>query len=354
MRVLIIDANPQDREAAAKYLQAAGHEVTAIADTRSALAEAEKVHHEVVVLDVLQQGPTAFQLLQYLRRKEVGSHAYIVVTSAKPTTTELTTAISAGADDYMRKPLSREELVVRVGALERIRKWASQVFSAVALDWTTSPSISKLTAWAEVDRTVSNDISELLGVSLGPMHGEDPIGSTVVAAQIPLTIAAEGMEVRLTVGLDAPSLNTVAELVLGAPGGAADEAVRDMVREFANTAAGAFKRTAGQEGVTLTCGLPVDIKPGRLAALNSTARRKFFVSAKDQAMRIGFDIEVAAKSLARVTVAALKEGMVLARDLKNDAGGLLVPAGTRLTSSQIDRMQRILSDEVAIDVAMAA
>jgi hypothetical protein len=46
--------------------------------------------------------------------------------------------------------------------------------------------------------------------------------------------------------------------------------------------------------------------------------------------------------------------MVLARDLHTDTGALLVPAGTRFTTSQIERMARILPPRATFDVAEAA
>jgi hypothetical protein len=52
-------------------------------------------------------------------------------------------------------------------------------------------------------------------------------------------------------------------------------------------------------------------------------------------MNIAFELEVLSKALRRVVVAQLSEGMVLARDLTSDGGALLVPAGTRLTCSQV-------------------
>jgi hypothetical protein len=50
----------------------------------------------------------------------------------------------------------------------------------------------------------------------------------------------------------------------------------------------------------------------------------------------------------------LIEGMVLARDLHTATGALLVPGGTRLTVSQIERLSRLMSGSVTFDVAAAA
>ncbi|MBK7395712.1 MAG: hypothetical protein IPJ34_05250 [Myxococcales bacterium] len=46
--------------------------------------------------------------------------------------------------------------------------------------------------------------------------------------------------------------------------------------------------------------------------------------------------------------------MVLARDLKNEAGVLLIPAGTRLTSSTVDRLTKLLGATFLVEVANAA
>jgi len=356
MRVLVVDASSQDREQASRYLQSAGHEITLASDAKIALAAIDRQAPEVVVLDSQVVGMSAVQLIQRLRQKEQSTRAYVVLVSAKPCTSELTACIAAGADDYMRKPLQRDELVIRVGALERIRGWAAKVFGASGepcVDLSAGSQISRLEAWQHVDRSISKDIGELLGRSLIPASSDNALAGCVIGASMPLTLASEQTEVRLTVGIDQPSIVKLGELCLGDPA-ATEEAVRDVLREFANTAGGAFMRAAAAEGVTLTCGIPTDLSTGAFAVNRPTARQQFIVGPRDGSLHVTFEVDIVAKALRRVNVAQLTEGMVLAHDLHSETGALLVPGGTRLTSSQIERMTRVVNARVTFDVAEAA
>ncbi len=356
MRVLVVDGSSQDRELASRYLQSAGHEVSLAGDAKAAITALEHKMPDILVLDALLSGVSAVQFIQRLRQKEHGTHTYVVLVSAKPNVNELTTAIAAGADDYMRKPLNRDELVIRVGALDRIRGWAAKVFGGpAAFDLSASTEISRLQAWQLVDRSITKDVGDLLGRSMAPQATDPESAENAMGAVMPLTLASEQTEVRLTVGIDKGSVAKLGELCLG-DANAPEDALRDVLREFANTAGGAFMRAAAQEGVSLTCGLPVDLPREALAAAAAqpSAHTQFVISPRDGSVRITFELEVLAKALRRVNVQQLTEGMVLARDLHTEAGALLVPAGTRLTSSQIERMARILSSRVTFDVAEAA
>jgi CheY-like chemotaxis protein len=354
MQVLIVDASSQDRDLARRYLEAEGHEVSVAAEAQGALAALEKRAPEIVVLDSLLAGMPAIQLIERVRQKETATRAYVILVSARPAVTELTAAIQAGADDYMRKPLNREELVIRVGALARIKGWAAKVFGGTAsvIDLGNA-EITRLQAWQKVDRSIMKDMSGLIGQTLAPPAPTATVEPCVIGAQIPLTLAAENTEVRLTVGVDQASIPALCELCLGDPG-APVEALRDVLREFANTAGGAFLRTASQEGVSLTSGLPVDLTADSFSVSEQGASQRFVVATRTGSVHVSFALEVLSRALRRVNVTQLTEGMVVARDLHTEAGAILVPAGTRLTSSQIRRMNEVLARHVTFDVAEAA
>lgn len=356
MRVLIVDSSSQDREQASKYLQSAGHQVRVATDAKVGLAAIEREMPEVLVLEAQLQGMSAVQFIQRLRAQERSNRAYVVLISSKPSISELTSSIAAGGDDYMRKPVQRDELIIRVGALDRIRTWASKVFQpegATSIDLSEKTQLPRLQAWQNVDRSIKRDISELVGQSLVPLSSGDALAGCVLGAQMPLTLASEQTEVRLTVAIDATAIPRLAALCLG-DAAAPEESVRDVLRELANTSGGAFVRAASLEGVSLTHGLPVDLKAAAFSLPRTGARQQFVLATRDGGIRINFDLEILSKALRRVNVGQLTEGMVLVHALHTEAGAMLVPAGTRLTSTQIQRLGRILSARVTFDVAEAA
>ena len=356
MRVLVVDGSGQDRELTSRHLQSAGHQVMVAGGAKAALAAMERELPEVLVLDAQLQGMTSLQLVQRMRTREHASRVYSVLVSSKPSISELTSSIAAGADDYMRKPLHRDELIIRVGALDRIRAWTSKIFESTGgrcVDLAEKTRWERLQAWQHVDGPIRSDVAELLGQSLAPMAADDVLGGCVLCAQMALTLAAEQTEVRLTVGVEASVASKLAALCLG-DADAPEDSVRDVLRELANTAGGAFVRAAVQEGVSLTHGLPVDVSPASFAHPRSGVLQRFVLVTRDASVRIHVELEILSKALRRVSVGQLVEGMVLARDLHTDAGAMLVPGGTRLTGVQIERLGRILSTRVTFDVAEAA
>jgi len=351
MRVLVVEPNREERDLAVRLLAAARHEVQSASDINGACALFDREQPEVVVL--AWSLPNAGNFLKRIRAMEMSDHVYVVATSAGGPP-DVVAAITAGADDFVKKPLLKDEFLLRVGGIDRIRRWAARVLGQKAAhDWSESTNLNELRAWREADRALLRDLEAVIGTSLTVSPSPSPLQDIALGAAMPLTLASSGHEVRLTVGIDGDSLRTIAGLVMGTED-APPEALTDILREFANTAGGAFKQAALEEGVTLTTGLPANLGPGTPPPSQASAQQGFVLSGSDVPMKIGFHIEIRSNRLLRTTVAQLKEGMVLARDLLSEAGALLVPSGTRLTKSQIDRVARMLSDRIAVEVAEAA
>jgi DNA-binding response OmpR family regulator len=350
MLVLIVDANQQDREIAARHMHCAGHDVITAVEASAALTFLGQRAPDVIIVDSLLQGMTPLQFVQRVRRRDPRAHEYIIFLSSRPCPVEITAAFAAGVDDYIRKPILREELVARVGTLERIRKWAPRVFAGpAAMDWSTGTDLSKLLAWRRLAQTMSGEFEGVFGVELQSVASENALSGVTVAAQIPLTYAAEQVEIHLAIGFDPATVRQIAAAFLrDVP--FPDDAMRDLVRETVNTAAGVFKRSMLLEGITLTAGLPCDVSGDTFGASNATARQQFILRGEAGSFRLAFDAEIAPKGLSRVTTTALREGMVVARNLHSEAGALLVPAGTRLTTAHIEKIAHLVSACLAIDV----
>jgi two-component system response regulator AtoC len=89
-------------------LRKQGHEVTAVGDVPSALAECEKESFDFVVTDVRMPGGSGLDLLAALRKQGAGTT--VIVMSAYGSTEQALEAIRAGAYDYVAKPFKPEEL----------------------------------------------------------------------------------------------------------------------------------------------------------------------------------------------------------------------------------------------------
>jgi two-component system KDP operon response regulator KdpE len=115
-RVLIVDDEPQILRAVQIHLRAAGYAVETAATAKEALTKAAMRPPEAIVLDVLLPDGRGTDICQRLRE---WSAAPIVMLSAVDEEKEKIDALDAGADDYITKPFSGDELLARLRAVLR-------------------------------------------------------------------------------------------------------------------------------------------------------------------------------------------------------------------------------------------
>jgi DNA-binding response OmpR family regulator len=114
--VLLVDDEPMVREVLTRYLEQAGHRVTAVADGAAALAAIADREFDLVVLDLMLPSVDGLSVLHELRH--AGSTPVVVV-SARGDEDDRIRGLHLGADDYVAKPFSPREVVARVGSVLR-------------------------------------------------------------------------------------------------------------------------------------------------------------------------------------------------------------------------------------------
>ena len=115
-RVLVVDDEAPMVELVRGYLEAEGMDVIAAADGPSALDLIRAWSPDVVVLDINLPGFDGFEVL---RRARTFTDAYVIMLTARVEEIDRIVGLSVGADDYLIKPFSPRELVVRVKTLLR-------------------------------------------------------------------------------------------------------------------------------------------------------------------------------------------------------------------------------------------
>jgi two-component system KDP operon response regulator KdpE len=115
-RVLVVDDEPQILRALQMKLSSAGYIVETAATAKDALAQAAMRPPEAVILDLLLPDGSGTDVCRELRR---WSSAPILVLSAVGEEKEKIDALDAGADDYVTKPFSGDELLARLRAALR-------------------------------------------------------------------------------------------------------------------------------------------------------------------------------------------------------------------------------------------
>ena len=116
MKLLIADDDPQMVRALRITLSAKGYEVVTAADGKQALDAAIREHPDIIVIDLGMPGLTGVEVIQAIRG---WSELPILVVSGRSESWDKVEALDAGADDYVTKPFSADELLARIRALSR-------------------------------------------------------------------------------------------------------------------------------------------------------------------------------------------------------------------------------------------
>lgn len=117
MRILIIDDSERLREALARGLRALGHTVDVAEDGAPGLALLASFSFDLVVLDLMMPGTDGATVLRSIRSRK--SPVRVLVLSARDQVRDRVAALDFGADDYLVKPFSFDELRARIEALGR-------------------------------------------------------------------------------------------------------------------------------------------------------------------------------------------------------------------------------------------
>jgi two-component system, OmpR family, KDP operon response regulator KdpE len=118
-RVLIVDDEPQILRALRINLTARQYDVVTAADGAQALRAATEEHPDLIVLDL---GLPDIDGVQVIRSLRGWTPVPILVLSGRTDSSEKVDALDAGADDYVTKPFSVDELLARIRAVTRRRQ----------------------------------------------------------------------------------------------------------------------------------------------------------------------------------------------------------------------------------------
>ena len=127
-RILVVDDEDNLRTMLVAALKFEGYDVAAAPNGREGLRSVKESKPDLIVLDVMMPELDGFGMLKRLR--ETGDRTLVVFLSAKDTSADAVEGLGLGADDYLSKPFSLEELVARVEAVMR-RVDSSPTASAV-------------------------------------------------------------------------------------------------------------------------------------------------------------------------------------------------------------------------------
>jgi two-component system, OmpR family, phosphate regulon response regulator PhoB len=118
-RILVVDDEPDITALVAYHLAKAGHRVSTAANGPDALKAAREERPDVVILDLMLPGVSGYEVLAELRRRDETREVGVILLTSRREETDRIRGLSLGADDYLTKPFSPQELSLRVTALLR-------------------------------------------------------------------------------------------------------------------------------------------------------------------------------------------------------------------------------------------
>ncbi len=127
MRILVADDDAASRLIARTALRNLGHECHTVSDGDQAWGAFQTQLPDVVISDLMMPGLTGPQLCRKIRAHAASRYVYFIIVSGKGLLSEVLEAMTAGADDYLAKPLNPDDMQIRLLVAAKVTSLHAQV-----------------------------------------------------------------------------------------------------------------------------------------------------------------------------------------------------------------------------------
>ena len=165
--ILVADDNESIREPLVELLRLQGYSVIAVADGEQAFAEMCSKPVDLALLDVMMPGRTGLSVCRAVKSRPETRFVPVVLITGHSKGEDRIQGIEAGADDFLNKPVKKEELLARVRSLVRLKRFTDELENAETVLCSLARSIEAKDPYTEghCDRLSRYTVS--LGVKLG-------------------------------------------------------------------------------------------------------------------------------------------------------------------------------------------
>jgi adenylate cyclase len=154
-RVLVVDDQPANIRLLEAILSPRGYDVLTASSGEQALALLEHDDVDLVLCDIVMPGMDGYQVCREIRERPGTAYLPVVMVTASGDEQKVK-ALEAGADDFLTKPVDKNELLARVASLARIKRYQD----------TVTRQSDELTAWnRELEARVAEQVSEIQRMS---------------------------------------------------------------------------------------------------------------------------------------------------------------------------------------------
>lgn len=266
----------------------------------------------------------------------------------------LTSAFDAGLDLDLQVPITAPYLMTRLRVLERHAGLppAKPLTSVPAASAKGKPgeatfSYASCRAWREASTILATAGGSFLSIPTSVSDAQTMSAPFDVAARITLSSVEHQIELQLTIATDRVSAR---DLVVHQFGEDDPGLFGDLVGEMANIFMGALKTAFNTEHLPVTGSLPAAIEPREVLATGVTFKHQEAFILCLGAAHVFVHLGLRSKANVFLLPTALNEGMVLAKDLFNARGMMLLNGGTRLSLGMVEKIRGSVGPQTQVEV----
>lgn len=352
-------------------------------DMGEAMTQVETARPRVVITDLELGTASGFELVKKLRERETDDYVFVLMLSSHSNDKNVRAAFEAGVDDFIPKPFRPDELLGRLRAAERIiqletmlrarsreleialrridvaaaqralAKAAEVRVGAPATGATPMDAVLGTDVWGSIEGLLAKSVSDFFQLPFAPVPVMASVDDKSFVAEISLNDPAKQLEIGLSVVTDPSSMNAFARHLLGTDEDL--EGSQALVLEIANILMGALKTAFVAHGFNFVGGIPTQqpYVTCRAAFDACSVRARLAVGADDG--RAELWVRLKEKSNKRIRGRALREGLVIGEDLRDERGTLLIRGGSRLSQTAAERLAKLVPDmEIPVSDPAAA
>jgi putative two-component system response regulator len=147
--VLVADDNQSIREPLVELLRLNCYRVIEVEDGEEAFKQACTQALDLVLLDVMMPGPSGFSVCRAIKSRPETRLIPVVLITGLSSAEDRIRGIESGADDFLHKPIKKEELLARVRSLVRLKRYTDELESAESVLCTLARSIEAKDPYTE-------------------------------------------------------------------------------------------------------------------------------------------------------------------------------------------------------------
>lgn len=376
MNILVIEEREGELSALAEPIRRNGHAVR-FTDAGAALEIVAAERPDITVAVCREPSSALAPIVKALRALDDAAFRSLIAVVGADTPEARSAAYEEGADDVVLASASPPEIADHIRSAERIvrleRRLRERVvelesalrrlaLAAAVRGQSVTPTgdipnrgglrFLLTHAWTQVDEILRSMCSDYLQHPYLQVIGAGPIPKDSVGAAISLTDVENELIFELAFFVQPEAARTIATMFTGDASLVDDEVTRDVLLELANSGMGAVRAAFLREEFRFAASTPKAISgPSEPRPNGYEAQRVLAFRHGDAVVHVVAVVRHHGRI--KVRGAQLREGMVVACDITNPAGLLLVRAGTRLTETSAEKIARLLP-KCEIELADAA